>query len=62
MKTKAMLQAMCGQQEAAAKTAASYIEMAIPVSKLAEAERIARMEKQLEEIEQMEPVKVHAKK
>jgi hypothetical protein len=55
MKNKAMLQAMCGQAEAAAKTATSYIKMAIPVSRLIEAQRERDMDKQLKEIEEMGP-------
>ena len=58
MKTKATLQALCGQAEAAAKTASMYIEMAIPVNKLAEGEKDRRMEEKLQEIAEMAPVKV----
>lgn len=51
-----MLLALIDDKEKAAKTAQSYLEMAIPMSKLVKEQRDTNMERQMKEIEEMEPL------
>ena len=51
-----MLLALIDDKEKAAKTAQSYLEMAIPMSKLAKEQKDSKMELQMKEIEAMGPI------
>lgn len=54
-----MLLALIDDKEKAAKTAQSYLEMAIPMSKLVKEQRDLSMEQKMKEIEEMGPVHGH---
>lgn len=56
LKNKAMLLALIDDKEKAAKTAQSYLEMAIPMSKLVKEQRDSKVERQMKEIEEMGPI------
>lgn len=60
LKNKAMLLAMVDNKEASAKVAESYIEMAIPASKLVKQQRELAVQQQMEEIEKMGPQQARA--
>jgi len=53
LKDKAMLLAMTDQKEAASKVATAYLEMLIPISKMAEHAKEAALEERLREVEAM---------
>jgi hypothetical protein len=59
LKNKAMLLALIDDKEKAAKTAQSYLEMAIPMSKMVKEQRDMNMEMRMKEIEEMGPIQGH---
>jgi hypothetical protein len=58
VKTRAMLLAMMGNTEAAAKTAQNYIDMAMPLTEESRLQQEASLDEKMKEFSKMEPVDV----